>query len=228
MASRTPGLDALTDGLGELQRLLANDLVSFEQELADATGGSARVHDASRHLVRLGGKRLRPMCVMLASKLGTDGALDAGAVDIAVAAELVHSATAASRRCCRSWRRPTGKPFCKNGLRQRDEHLRRRLAPRAGIEARTKGRRRGRVSRASRRDRGDDPRPSRFNWKLGAPWTCLSRNWAARRRGKGPHRFSAGRCSPVDGLEASMPKLAGDCRTLVCISEWRFRRRMTC
>jgi octaprenyl-diphosphate synthase len=56
-------------------------------------GGSREypVEKSVRHLLHLKGKRLRPMCVALAARLGRG--FDASAELIAVAAELVHAAT---------------------------------------------------------------------------------------------------------------------------------------
>ncbi len=52
---------------------------------------ASAVERASSHLLDLGGKRLRPMCVALTSRLGTG--FDERARELAVAVELVHAAT---------------------------------------------------------------------------------------------------------------------------------------
>lgn len=83
--------DSLAQQLMDLQRLLAADLRTFEAAIAELPRGPARVQKSAAHLVDQGGKRLRPICIMLASKLG--GGFDTRALDLAVAAELVHNAT---------------------------------------------------------------------------------------------------------------------------------------
>ncbi|MEZ4336232.1 MAG: polyprenyl synthetase family protein [Sandaracinaceae bacterium] len=52
---------------------------------------ASAVERSASHLLDLGGKRLRPMCVSLAARLGTG--FDARAAELAVAVELVHAAT---------------------------------------------------------------------------------------------------------------------------------------
>lgn len=76
--------------LDGMVRWLGNDLRAIEEGLVIAPRTRA-VHESADHLVRLGGKRLRPVCVVLAAKLGTG--FDAKAKELAVAVELVHSAT---------------------------------------------------------------------------------------------------------------------------------------
>lgn len=85
------GVGTMAARLGELQELLAADLGAFEAALATLRRGDARVQRSAFHLLDLGGKRLRPMCVILASKLGSGFA--APAREIAIAVELVHAAT---------------------------------------------------------------------------------------------------------------------------------------
>lgn len=82
-------------GLGErltsLERWVAADLRDFEAELAVMPRGARVVHAAAHHLLDLGGKHLRPLCVALASRFGEGFTPRARA--LAVAVELVHSAT---------------------------------------------------------------------------------------------------------------------------------------
>jgi geranylgeranyl pyrophosphate synthase len=72
---------------------LVNDLLRVEDILLSSAGGSTNplVAEASTHLVKAGGKRLRPALVLLASHAGEPGK---PATDLAAAAiELVHLAT---------------------------------------------------------------------------------------------------------------------------------------
>lgn len=79
------------DRIAELQRFLAQDLASVEEDLQALEPKETPVHLSAKHLLSGGGKRLRPLCVALASRLGTG--FDRFARDFAVAVELVHSAT---------------------------------------------------------------------------------------------------------------------------------------
>ncbi len=85
------GLRDLATRLGELELWIGAELRDFEQDLALVPRGVRAVQAAAHHLLDLGGKHLRPMCVALASKVG-DG-FDAPARQLAVAVELVHTAT---------------------------------------------------------------------------------------------------------------------------------------
>ncbi len=85
------GLAELAGRLTELDRWIAAELRDFERELASVPRGVRAVQRAGHHLLDLGGKHLRPMCVALAAKVG-DG-FGGPARQLAVAVELVHSAT---------------------------------------------------------------------------------------------------------------------------------------
>lgn len=85
------GLSALASRLGDLAEFVALDLASFETLFAELEKSDDRVGAAAGHLLERGGKRLRPLCVILASKLGVD--TQRGALDLGIAVELVHSAT---------------------------------------------------------------------------------------------------------------------------------------
>lgn len=85
------GLDALRTRLASLESVLAWDMKSIAKGLADLPRGDARVQRAAHHLLDQGGKRLRPMCVALASHVGSG--LDARGAQLAIAVELVHAAT---------------------------------------------------------------------------------------------------------------------------------------
>ena len=88
--SRDRNIPSLASRLESLMPLVAADLAAIEGSLALVDG----VRDAqagAAHLLSRGGKRLRPICVALAAKLGRG--LDADGVDLAVSVELVHCAT---------------------------------------------------------------------------------------------------------------------------------------
>ena len=72
---------------------LVDDLLRIEKILVERAGGSPHplVSESATHLLRAGGKRLRPALVMVSSRAGTPGER---ATDLAAAAiELVHLAT---------------------------------------------------------------------------------------------------------------------------------------
>lgn len=88
-------LDSLDRHLLELQALLQEELVEVEDHL-QGTHGPTLAQRAGHHLLSAGGKRLRPLCALLASRLGTDSndpQQRKHARDLAVAVELVHAAT---------------------------------------------------------------------------------------------------------------------------------------
>jgi len=89
--SRARGAPSLAEQLADLQRWVRDDLAGFEAELAAIPRGARVIHAAAHHLLDLGGKHLRPLCVALASRFG-DG-FTARARALAVAVELVHNAT---------------------------------------------------------------------------------------------------------------------------------------
>ncbi len=85
------GLGSLADRLGEMVAFVGQDLESFENELTQLPRDQRLVNRSARHLIDLGGKRLRPMCLILAARLGSG--FDRRVMDLAVAVELVHAAT---------------------------------------------------------------------------------------------------------------------------------------
>jgi octaprenyl-diphosphate synthase len=89
--SRARGAPSLAERLAGLERWVRDDLAGFEAELAAIPRGARLIHAAAHHLLDLGGKHLRPLCVALASRFG-DG-FTPRARGLAVAVELVHSAT---------------------------------------------------------------------------------------------------------------------------------------
>ncbi len=88
---RRRGLDDLARRLGGLVQLVEADLAAFEDRLGAFTAPGGSVGGSARHLVALGGKRLRPILVLLAARAGDGGG--ERALDLAVAVELVHDAT---------------------------------------------------------------------------------------------------------------------------------------
>jgi len=87
----TRDLGDLTVRLRELRVWIAGDLADVESALGPLHRGDTPVHLAAEHLLGHGGKRLRPVCVALASRVGSG--FNRAARDLAVAAELVHNAT---------------------------------------------------------------------------------------------------------------------------------------
>jgi octaprenyl-diphosphate synthase len=85
------GLAPLATRLGDLGDLTRGDLGACEEALAAIERGGSLVARSAGHLLDLGGKRLRPLCVALAARLGAG--FSPAARDLAVAVELVHAAT---------------------------------------------------------------------------------------------------------------------------------------
>ena len=85
------GLDNLADRLSDLVAFIGHDLEAFEGEFASLPHHDRLVSRGASHLLDLGGKRLRPMCLALAARLGSG--FDERVRDLAVAVELVHTAT---------------------------------------------------------------------------------------------------------------------------------------
>ncbi len=88
---RDRGLPDLATRLTSLQDWIQSELNDFEAELETVPRGARVVQQAAHHLLNLGGKYLRPMCVALASKVGTG--FDEASRQLALAVELVHTAT---------------------------------------------------------------------------------------------------------------------------------------
>lgn len=85
------GLAQLSSDLAGMSELVRSDMGEVERLLAQLPFETDDVRRSAGHLVARGGKRLRPMCVALASRLGTG--FSQSARDMAVAVELVHCAT---------------------------------------------------------------------------------------------------------------------------------------
>lgn len=86
---RAPG--PMEERLADIRSFLEADLAGIEEDLRAFQPKDTPLHKSARHLIELGGKRIRPMCVALASRIGRGFSSEAR--DLAVAAELVHSAT---------------------------------------------------------------------------------------------------------------------------------------
>jgi octaprenyl-diphosphate synthase len=81
----------LADSLRELEAWVARDLRDFAAEIGALERGSSMVERTAHHLLDLDGKHVRPLCVVLASRVGSG--FDDRARQLAVAVEMVHSAT---------------------------------------------------------------------------------------------------------------------------------------
>ena len=84
-------VESLASTLSQLTRWMGSDLAEVEAGLTKFEHRDTPVHDSARHLLGQKGKRLRPLCVALAARVGSG--FDAAARELAIAVELVHSAT---------------------------------------------------------------------------------------------------------------------------------------
>ena len=85
------GLSGLAERLAELTALVSDDMVALERTLTGVASDDDVVRRSATHLLMRPGKRLRPMCVVLAARVGTG--FDERVADLAIAVELVHAAT---------------------------------------------------------------------------------------------------------------------------------------
>lgn len=85
------GLGVLAQRLVGLSELVSGDLALLESELLQLRVQERLTERAGNYLLGRGGKRIRPLCVVLAARVG--GGFDRAALDLAVAVELVHNAT---------------------------------------------------------------------------------------------------------------------------------------
>ncbi len=85
------GLEDLSAHLADLADLVKWDMSALEQGIQSMPVGESVVHKSAHHLLEIAGKRLRPMCVVLASRLGQG--LSDRTREFGVAVELVHCAT---------------------------------------------------------------------------------------------------------------------------------------
>ena len=90
------GLSDLASTIEDLVGFVRDDLAAVEEDLATLSTADSLVGEAGASLVHLGGKRLRPLCVVLASRIGFARA--SAVCDIAVAAELCLLYTSPSPR----------------------------------------------------------------------------------------------------------------------------------
>ena len=88
---RERGLGQLAERIGELAELVRWDMGEVEIALRSLPRSERAVHRGAHHLLDQGGKRLRPLCVALAARMG-DG-FGPEARELGVAVELVHCAT---------------------------------------------------------------------------------------------------------------------------------------
>ncbi|MDP8998724.1 MAG: polyprenyl synthetase family protein [Myxococcota bacterium] len=78
--------------IAQAHALLGEDMAAVERELTSvAREGPSPAIDSARHLLEAGGKRVRPLTVLLSS--ACFGPVPAAARDLAVVAELIHLAT---------------------------------------------------------------------------------------------------------------------------------------
>ena len=85
------GLGDLSAHLADLADLVQWDMKDLEKALSTLPYGENIVHRSAEHLLTQSGKRLRPMCVALASRIGDGFSPAVQAMGVAV--ELVHCAT---------------------------------------------------------------------------------------------------------------------------------------
>ncbi len=97
--TREKGLHDLTAQLSDVHALLHADLADVNRHILDISPdlrhgeySAVRVQRAAEHILALAGKRVRPVCVLLAARVA--GQVMTPAVrDLAIACELVHTAT---------------------------------------------------------------------------------------------------------------------------------------
>jgi octaprenyl-diphosphate synthase len=84
--------DKLKERFASIQGVFSAELAYLEAELVAASSAGVRpATDAAKHLVSAGGKRIRPLTVLLSA--ACFGAVPQAARELSVVAELVHSAT---------------------------------------------------------------------------------------------------------------------------------------
>jgi octaprenyl-diphosphate synthase len=90
-AMRLEPAGRMAASLGGIGATLGEDLCAVETILQSVAAGDGELERCARHLVRLPGKRLRPLCLLLASRIGPGPAPDA--TSLAAAVEIIHCAT---------------------------------------------------------------------------------------------------------------------------------------
>jgi len=88
---QSQGADPVAAQLDALRSWMGADLVEVERALCAVDARDTTVCNSARHLLAYEGKRLRPLCVALAARVGEGFGPEAR--ELAVAVELVHSAT---------------------------------------------------------------------------------------------------------------------------------------
>jgi len=84
--------ERFAERLSDVRDLLSDDLQAIERGLDQALeSGLSPGRDAAQHLIRLGGKRVRPMALLLSA--ACFGGISPAARQLALVAELLHSAT---------------------------------------------------------------------------------------------------------------------------------------
>src|SRR5687768_6413974 len=79
-------MESLRERMADLAALAAPDMARFEVDIAQLKTAERAVQRGAKHLLDLGGKRLRPMCVALAAHCGRG--FDERALALAVSVEL--------------------------------------------------------------------------------------------------------------------------------------------
>ena len=91
MLAKARGLTHLEHDLDQMAELVDGDLRDFRRQLGDVSRGEALIEHSARHLLNLDGKYIRPLCLLLAAKSAPTEM--ERVVPVAVAVELIHSAT---------------------------------------------------------------------------------------------------------------------------------------
>lgn len=91
-AANRQSLNATAKRLAELRNWLAEDLQGLERELSTVSGDETLAARAAHHLLSCPGKRIRPICVYLAARMGSV-ANATHLRGLAAAVELLHAAT---------------------------------------------------------------------------------------------------------------------------------------
>jgi octaprenyl-diphosphate synthase len=84
-------LESLAGRLHSLSELVSPDMTALEDALRVVPCPDNTIGRGAQHLLELSGKRLRPLCLALAARVGSE--FGPAALDLAVAVELVHTAT---------------------------------------------------------------------------------------------------------------------------------------